>query len=94
MFPFPRTLVPQTLQPLSELAATHPEIRSALVTLGHLLVCETHTPGRFYETIRYHLCRIDQTAADTSVSQKVWEAVGDIVNRTAGTAPSHLKVID
>lgn len=94
MFPSPRTLVSQTLQPLSELAAAHPEIRSALVTLGYLLVCESHAPGRFYETIRYHLCRIEQIAGDTIVSQKVWDAVGQVANGAAGSAPPPLKIVD
>ena len=63
------------LTPLSDLAAGRPEIKQALIDLGHVLLSEKITRKPFGDLVCYHICRIEQLSGDRSIGEQVRRAV-------------------
>jgi len=63
------------LTPLSDLAAGRPEIKQALIDLGHVLLCEKITRKPFGDLVCYHICRIEQLSGDRATGELVRRAV-------------------
>jgi len=66
---------PCALLPLSDIAVERPELRHALIILGHVLLSERGMQRRYNDLVRYHICRIEQLSGDQDILARVWHAV-------------------
>lgn len=79
---------PCALVPLSDIAVECPELRSALIILGHVLLSERGMQRQYNDLVRYHICRIEQLSGDKKILERIWRAVELFRGRGSISNPS------